>query len=97
MASTENSWRGQDQLLNIVVQAERPELAEEKVGCRAIQPFWGRFFWGKPDLPSGYLTVRGYPAIAGTIFWGKPDLPSGYDLAVRHGIDDPNRNRWFSY
>jgi hypothetical protein len=42
MASTENSWRGQDQLLNIVVQAERPELAEEKVGLSIF--FWDDFF-----------------------------------------------------
>ena len=37
MASTSiNSQRGQDQLLNIVVQAERPELAEEKVGWSSL-------------------------------------------------------------
>jgi len=76
MASTENSWRGQDQLLNIVVQAERPELAEEKVWLSIF--FLGRFFGGKPDLPSGYVnSLR---------TWSHDHRNSGFtDLPIENG------------
>ena len=40
-AERNRGWSVQDQLLNIVVQAERPELAEEKVRRKL-------FFLGKP-------------------------------------------------